>query len=277
VDLAYVIDHDNKVVHYNPIYENVIPTSDYEKSEIPMSISETKGRGLAPEVLLEILNVDYSRLNEREWAGTHPNGMLLSHSPIVKASASMGFIYESYGVTAWHSVMTIGYGESSDMINVPTISYYHNRMWRVNIFTRPVVLTNDIADKYVFTSEYDAAIVETNYKYPYTNTSVNGEEVCAYGVISAGTSEFTLASYLPSIVLSPFKCPRLKVGDEVEVLSWRSGHRKARVISTNVVSGYILNKIYLLEFSKLFKLDVLSLPGDSGGAIYTKLPPGALV
>jgi len=277
MDLAYVIDHDNKVVHYNPVYKHLIPTSDYEKSEMPIPISETGKRGLAPEVLLEILNIDYSRLNEREWAGTHPNGMLLNHSPIIKASASMGFIYESYGVTAWHNVMTIGYSGSSDMINVPTISYYDNRMWRVNVFTRPVVLTNFILGKYVFMSEYDAAIVETNYKYPYSSTSVNGEEVCAYGVLSAATSKFTVASYLPSVVVTRFRCPRLKVGDEVEVLSWRSGHRKARVTSTNIVSGYVLNKIYLLEFSKLFKLDIPSLPGDSGGAVYTKLPPGALV
>jgi hypothetical protein len=209
MDLAYVIDHDNKVVHYNPVYKHLIPTSDYEKSEMPIPISETGKRGLA--------------------------------------------------------------------INVPTISYYDNRPWRMNIFTRPVVLTNHILGRYYFTTEYDTAIIETNYKYPYRYTSVKGEVVCAHGVLSSTTSEFTLASYLPSMVDTPFRCPSLEVGDEVEVLSWVSGHRKAKVISTNVVSGYVLNKIYVLEFSKLFKLDIPSTPGDSGGAVYTKVPPGVLI
>ena len=272
MNLAYVIDHDNKVVHYNPMYKHVIPTSDYEKSEIPTPISETGNRGLAPEVLLEVLNIDYSKLNDKEWAGTHPNGTLLNSCPPVKASASMGFIYESYGVTAWHNVMSMACGKGVDMINVPTISYYDNRPWRVNVFTRPVVLTIHALGMYHFATEYDTAIVETNYKYPYRSTSVKGEVVCAHGVLSSTTSEFTLASYLPSVVDTPFECPPLKVGDEVEVLSWRSGHRKAKVISTNVVSGYVLNKVYLIEFSKLFKLDIPSTPGDSGGAVYTKVP-----
>ena len=277
MNLAYVIDHDNKVVHYNPVYKHLIPTSDYDKSEMPIPISETGKSGLAPEVKLEILNIDYSKLNDKEWAGTHPNGTLLNSCPPVKALASMGFIYESYGVTAWHNVMSMACGKDVDMVNVPTISYYDNRPWRVNVFTRPVVLTNHMSGMYLFKSEYDTAIVETNYKYPYRFTGVKGEVVCAYGVLSSTTSEFTLASYLPSVVDTPFGCPPLEVGDQVEVLSWRSGHRKAKVISTNVVSGYVLNKIYVLEFSKLFKLDIPSTPGDSGGAVYTKVPPGVLI
>ena len=277
MDLAYVIDHDNRVVHYNPMYKHVIPTSDYDKSEIPIPISETGKRGLAPEVLLEVLNIDYSKLNDKEWAGTHPNGTLLNSCPPIKALASMGFIYESYGVTAWHNVMSMACGKGVDMINVPTISYYDNRPWRVNIFTRPVVLRNHVLGRYYFITEYDTAIVETNYKYPYRYTSVKGEVVCAYGVLSSTTSEFTLASYLPTVVDTPFRCPPLKLGDEVEVLSWKSGHRKAKVISTNVVSGYVLNRIYVIEFSKLFKLDIPSTPGDSGGAVYIKVPPGVLI
>jgi hypothetical protein len=277
MDLAYVIDHENRVIHYNPVYKHVIPTFDYDKYEMPVPISETRKRGLAPEVLLEVLNIDYSKLNDKEWAGTHPNGILLNSCPPIKALASMGFIYRSYGVTAWHNVMSMACGKGVDIINVPTISYYDNRSWRVNIFTRPVVLTNHVLGKYYFETEYDTAIVETNYNYPYKYTSVKGEVVCAYGVLSAITSEFTLASYLPSVVDTPYRCPPLKLGDEVEVLSWVSGHRKAKVISTDVVSGYVLNKIYFLEFSKLFKLDISSIPGDSGGAVYTKVPPGVII
>jgi hypothetical protein len=277
MNLAYIIDHDNKVVHYNPVYKHLIPTSDYDKCEMPIPISETEKRGLAPEVLLEVLNIDYSKLNDKEWAGTHPNGTLLNYCPPVKMLASMGFVYESYGVTAWHNVMSMACGKDVDMINVPTISYYDNRPWRVNIFTRPVVLTNHILGMYKFITEYDTAIVETNYKYPYKLTSVKGKEVCAYGVLSSTTSEFTLASYLPTVVNTGYYCPPLKLGDEVEVLSWRSGHRKAKVISTNVVSSYVLNKIYMLEFSKLFKLDIPSTPGDSGGAVYAEMPSGVFI
>jgi hypothetical protein len=264
--LAYAIDHEQKIIEYDPEFEKMLPDLNYKR--IPISgTTQSSEKYKLPQLLINITNIDMAKLSEQEWAGTHPNGLLYSHCfPFFTSNGSVGFVFKKYGITAWHVVMTLSCKEK-EMFNIPTIGYFDNLVWRVNVYTRPVVLVNVNR----FMGEYEIGIIESNKMYKYNYTSVLGKEVCAYGTLSATSPKHTYASYLPSIIPVPLGCPKLRSGDIVTIASAVSGIRDAEVISTNVETAYMLKPNYILVFQKMFKLSVPSLPGDSGGAVYVTI------
>ncbi|ACB37274.1 virion structural protein [Betalipothrixvirus uzonense] len=264
MEIAYAVDKRNKLIEYNPKYKDLIPPSHYKLVPLnPVSSTEKYN-----EDAITDLRIDTLMLTEPEWLGTHPNGLLLNRGiTYYSSTGSMGFIFQNYGVTAWHVAMTATY-KGGESINVPNAGYFQNRRWRVHILTPPVVLTNYILKKYIFEGEYEVAIMYTNYTYPYKLLSVMGKEVCAYGVISAVLGEYTYASKLPDILPRREDCPPLKVGMKLKLYSAVSGMREGEVVSDNVEINYVANGNYILRFKKGFKVKAVSVPGDSGGAVY---------
>jgi len=261
--LAYAIDHEQRIIEFDPEFENLLPDLNYKRVKT-ITGTITKEKYKLPELLIKVVNIDVAKLNEREWLGTHPNGLLYSSCfPYFTANGTMGFLFQRYGVTAWHVVMSMPCRDK-EMFNVPTLSYYDNQVWRVNIYTPPVVLV----DTNKFGGEYEVGIVESNKNYDFRYTSVLGKEVCGYGILSATTLKYSYASYLPSIIPTPPDCPKLKSGDVVTIASAVSGVREAEVVSTSVETAYMLKPNYMLIFTKMFKLNIPSVPGDSGGAVY---------
>jgi len=260
---AYAIDHEQKVIEYDPEFRDILPDLNYKRVGIHTGTTIEEKYKL-PELLIKVVNIDFAKLNEKEWLGTHPNGLLYSNCfPYFTANGSMGFVFERYGVTAWHVAMTMSCRDK-EMFNIPTISHFDNAVWRVNIYTQPVVMV----DVRKFAGEYEVGIIESNKKYDFKYTSVLGKEVCGYGVLSATTLKYTYASYLPSIIPTPPGCPKLKSGDVVNIASAVSGLREAEVVSTSVETAYMLKPNYIVIFTKMFKLNIPSVPGDSGGAVY---------
>ncbi|CAJ31598.1 virion structural protein [Betalipothrixvirus pozzuoliense] len=266
MQLAYAVDHENKIIYYDEKMKDVIPSLDYKKVKITSSISTSKIK--EEKLFLFVSSVDNTLLYKNEWLGTHPNGLLLLPGVFFRtANASMGFIFQNLGLTAWHNVMIAPHSKG-ETPNVPMISYYDKRQWKVHILTRPAVFVSVYKKLMKMILDYDVAIVETTYTYPYKYPAVLGKEVCAYGVISATNGVATFASYLPSIIEVKSECPSLERGMEVTLASAYSGIRKGRVISTNVEIAYHVVPKFLIQIKKSFMIDIPSIPGDSGGAVY---------
>lgn len=272
--LAYAVDHINRKIYYHPDFFGILPNINYKKikvttANITSSISKRRPKS---ELLLSVSNVDTLLLHSNIWLGTHPNGLLIQPGiAFATSNASMGFIYKKFGVTAWHNVM-IAPHINGETPNVPMVSLFDNRQWRVSILTRPAIFVGKDINDVMLELDYDVAILENQHKYPYEYASVLGKEVCAYGVISATLpmedKVVTLASYLPSIVNVESGCPNLKTGMEVTLASAYSGIRKGIVTSSNTEIVYFIEPKFLVIVEKGFRVDAPSVPGDSGGAVF---------
>lgn len=272
--IAYAVDHENKRLYYDEEMKDILPSLNYKR--VRMTSSSSSSTIKDKSLLLFVSGVDNALLSSNKWLGTHPNGLLLLPGVFFKtANASMGYVFQNFGITAWHNVMMASHTKG-ETPNVPMISHYDNKQWSVYIITRPAVFIGIIdmkgAKMMAMKLDYDVAIVETTHEYPYNHPAVLGKEVCAYGVISAivkvDDNVITLASYLPSLPELRKDCPSLKVGMEVTLASAYSGIRRGDVISTNVEIAYYAEPFGIIIVKKGFSVNAPSMPGDSGGAVY---------